>query len=338
MSNYKYWDNINFTNNYVPRDKYILFDPYPAGFNNVRMSYEIAACMAYALNRILVISEHRRIAGLDEQIKFSEFYDLNNLGIQILEKSSLKESFNIKKITNRAHEVLYKLDVCKERESFQGNEILNLFDMDDDILYFPRNLFGNFYHAIASSRMQEIKTFIAKNFHYKENIFDLAQNAINEKLGDLDYYAIHIRRNDFNMGWHIGTIVLPAEEILQTIESFIPKKCKLYIATDEIDKSYFEPFFKDYDVSFYEDLNIDHSSKKYSIAIEQIICARAISFVGCYNSTFSTYINRLRGYMKDIEDKRCLHYCKKFFEQTNDENNFLGLFSREYSEAWNFNN
>jgi hypothetical protein len=51
-----YWKNINFENKYkITKEKYLIFKPWNGGFNNVKMSFEIALVIAYRLNRILVL-------------------------------------------------------------------------------------------------------------------------------------------------------------------------------------------------------------------------------------------------------------------------------------------
>ena len=51
-----YWNKINFNKNYqLLPNKYLIFKPWNGGFNNFRMSFEIACVLAYRLNRILVL-------------------------------------------------------------------------------------------------------------------------------------------------------------------------------------------------------------------------------------------------------------------------------------------
>ena len=49
-----YWNNVDLRDslqNYHAQDKYISFQPWPGGFNNIRMSLEIAAVFAFLFNR-----------------------------------------------------------------------------------------------------------------------------------------------------------------------------------------------------------------------------------------------------------------------------------------------
>lgn len=71
----------------------------------------------------------------------------------------------------------------------------------------------------------------------------------------------------------------------------------LYIATDE-KREFFEVFKHKYDVVFLEDfLNVltNVNTNLYPM-IEQLVCSKSRIFYGTYSSTFSGYINRLRGY------------------------------------------
>lgn len=344
MSKIEYWHGIEFTSFYQPEEKYIIFNPYNAGFNNVRMSYEIACVMAYALNRILVLPEALRINHLlqSSNLNYNLFFDANNIGISAIERIEFDKKNNIKDafaINNISQNTLYKLDESETPDYFSKNAegtVINLYELyDAKILYFPGNLFGNFYHAVQSNRMIELCRYVAKHLHYKSEIFSKANNCIN-KLGDKNYYSIHVRRGDFNSGWLAEKVVLPAKTILDNIENVIPSGSTLYIATDEIDKNFFNPFKEKYNIFFYDDIKEDDTVAEVIGNIEQLICSRSITFVGSFASTFSSYITRLRGYMPDIIDKRFITFSDKYSLGTIDTENYMGLFVREYTKGWRF--
>ena len=81
-------------------------------------------------------------------------------------------------------------------------------------------------------------------------------------------------------------------------ENTTKKNTSLYISTDETDKSFFKPFIQDYDTSFLDDfkpLFPDLNPKFYGM-LDQIVASRGGVFFGTAYSTFTSYINRLRGY------------------------------------------
>ena len=73
-----YWNNKELDNSlkyYNPSNKYISFEPWPGGFNNIRMSLELAASVAYLLNRKLILPNKYKMYLLENKTDFSQFFD-----------------------------------------------------------------------------------------------------------------------------------------------------------------------------------------------------------------------------------------------------------------------
>jgi hypothetical protein len=72
----------------------------------------------------------------------------------------------------------------------------------------------------------------------------------------------------------------------------------LYVATDETDKSFFEPFKQKYDVVFLNDFMhvIPDLNTNYYGMIDQLVSYKSRVFYGTWWSTLSGYVNRMRGY------------------------------------------
>jgi hypothetical protein len=107
---------------------------------------------------------------------------------------------------------------------------------------------------------------------------------------------MHIRRGDFKgLAFYKNGIVDPNDIIASNY--FQPQRT-VYIATDEIDLAFFEPLDRNHTVLFISDFHhlIEGIDPNYYGMIEQLVCAKGDKFVGTYYSTFSAYINRLRGY------------------------------------------
>ncbi|GAB5359444.1 hypothetical protein AAMO2058_000544600 [Amorphochlora amoebiformis] len=176
------------------------------------------------------------------------------------------------------------------------------------LVHFPVNiakgsrLLSHFYAFVyfGDSEMDKwVKRFIRDSLHYKSTIFCQAWRIVSELLKESPqgYNAFHIRRNDFQypMAW------MKIKDIV-------------YIATDEKDHSIFEPFKKHYKVRFLSDY-LDKGvlkgvNKNWFGMIEQIVCSRSKRFVGTWWSTFTGYINRMRGYHGD--DKKSWYYPKNW--------------------------
>ena len=86
--------------------------------------------------------------------------------------------------------------------------------------------------------------------------------------------------------------------MLENTIDLIPKGSTVYIATDEPDKTFFEPFRKQFKLYFLDDfmdLLVGVNTNYYGF-LDMLIASRGHVFIGAPFSTFTAYINRLRGY------------------------------------------
>lgn len=116
------------------------------------------------------------------------------------------------------------------------------------------------------------------------------------------FHTMHIRRTDLTKMYHVWGIDKDASEIYYEFavkRKIIPKDSIVYIATDEKDKNFFEVFLKHYKAVYFLDDFLDLipevPAQHYGM-IDQLVCTKGEHFVGTYYSTFTGYINRLRGY------------------------------------------
>lgn len=110
------------------------------------------------------------------------------------------------------------------------------------------------------------------------------------------YSALHIRRGDFQFKKQR----ISAEEWWDnTKEVWLPNEI-LYIATDEIEREFFDPIKEHREIRFLSDywhkLGLDDTDPNYIGMIETIVASRGRAFAGTWFSTFTSYINRMRGY------------------------------------------
>merc|ERR1719410_972603 len=90
---------------------------------------------------------------------------------------------------------------------------------------------------------------------------------------------------------------MTANDWLFRTQKVIPRHETLYIATDETNMTYFTPFFQYYkSIQFLHNVLDEEMDAEKLGMMEQFICANARVFIGTQYSTFSSYINRLRGY------------------------------------------
>ena len=349
---YLKWDTSDIFKFYDGTNGYIIFRPWPGGFNNIRMSLELAVCIAYLSNKTLVLPPKYKMYLLKDEFGLEDFFDINDLGIHVLsfedfcQMKGIEPSFGgVSTIAKTMNEEVPRFILNFEKilpkwDFTKGREIINQEDFmgNDECVFFDGSLLGNFYQTIHTSKDIELKRLVARHVHYKTELTDMAWEAINW-LGDQQYYAIHIRRNDFQY----KHLFISAEEILNNIKDVIPKGSRLYIATDEPNRTFFNPLASYYKLYFYDEVaKATNLTPHYNYIpiIEQLICSRAIKFVGNDYSTLSSYVYRLRGYMSDIHDKL-------FYVNTNSFDNeqqqsflevtqFIANWAREYKDAWDF--
>lgn len=152
-----------------------------------------------------------------------------------------------------------------------------------------------------------MKRFIRDHVRYIDEIQCAAARvvtALRKRVSDRtkgaskDFDTIHIRRGDFQF----KETRVSAEKILNQLKRVLDDGTTLYIATDERDKSFFKAIVDYYpDVVFLDDVlsEVEGINTNYYGMIDQLVASRGKSFFGCWFSTFTGYINRLRGYHTD---------------------------------------
>ena len=113
------------------------------------------------------------------------------------------------------------------------------------------------------------------------------------------YDAFHVRRGDFQY----RRVKVEATEMYDVCKEEIPDGTVLYMATDEVrNKSFFAPLARHYDMLYLD--NFTHLIKGMNPnlygMLDQLVASRSRTFFGCWFSTFTGYINRLRGYDSDL--------------------------------------
>jgi hypothetical protein len=168
---------------------------------------------------------------------------------------------------------------------------------------------------------------------------EIARKQPNNPDGLFD--SMHIRRGDFQF----KETRLDAPQLYEKSKQWVPEKSVVFISTDERDKSsFFGPFKEHYEVYFLDDfkhLFPDMNTNLYGM-LDQLVATRGRTFVGTYFSTFTGYINRMRGYhvnkMK-TEGYELGKVNSYFFTKKQDVMNHYTsfdhpLFAREFPFAW----
>ena len=149
----------------------------------------------------------------------------------------------------------------------------------------------------------KMKRFVRDHVRYIDEIQCAAarvvegirQHALKRTNGTSSVFdSLHVRRGDFQY----KVTRAEAPEIYKQTTKQIPDGTTVYIATDERNKAFFDPIKEHYDVLFLDDFldKLEGINTNYYGMIDQLVASRGRIFFGCWFSTFTGYINRLRGY------------------------------------------
>jgi hypothetical protein len=153
------------------------------------------------------------------------------------------------------------------------------------------------------------KRFVRDFLHYHDTIYCAAGKIVKalqleatqrgfstDENGGGGFSAMHIRRGDFQY----KRVKLPAEEWYENTKEIWQPKEIMYIATDERNKTFFDPITKHHDLRYLDDYfelaDLGNLDPNYFGMIDTIVASRARAFAGTWFSTFTGYINRMRGY------------------------------------------
>lgn len=177
-----------------------------------------------------------------------------------------------------------------------------------DKQYRLLNHFYTFFHFTNTTVGNYYKRFVRDFLHYKDEIYCAAGKIVhalenlpdgNKKVaGEPSFSSLHIRRGDFQY----KKVKLTAGEWVENTKHIFRPGEVLYIATDERNKTFFEPFVKQgYQVryldDYYKQFELSNLDSAFMGMIDTIVASRGRTFVGTWFSTFSGYINRMRGYL-----------------------------------------
>jgi hypothetical protein len=158
-----------------------------------------------------------------------------------------------------------------------------------------------------------------------------------------DFDTFHIRRGDFQF----KDTRIPANEIYENTKAQLVPNSTIFVATDERNKMFFDPLREHYDLLFLDDFKpeLKDVNTNYYGMIDQLVASRGRSFHGCFFSTFTGYIMRIRGY-HSVKDKapgfedgvlpNSFYYAMKEKKSVMHMYEPLkgGFFSREYPTSW----
>jgi len=224
-----------------------------------------------------------------------------------------KNSFEGQSVSNETQEQIKHF--CIERE----NDIMffNKTIQNEPLIHFKSTdksdrLLAHFYGYMLftdSAIDNYYKRFVRDFLHYHDEIYCAAGKIIlslqeeGMKRGfSLDaesgggFSSMHVRRGDLQY----KKVKISAEEWNANLNDTWKDNEIIYIATDERDKTFFDPIKEQHDVKFLDDYwdmaRLGDLDPNYMGMIDTIVASRGRVFGGTWFSTFSGYITRMRGY------------------------------------------
>lgn len=156
-----------------------------------------------------------------------------------------------------------------------------------------------------------LKRFMRDHMRYNDDIQCAAARLVHsmrQKAREHDpngnpdgiFDSFHIRRGDFQY----KDTRIDAEQIHAKSKDKLVPGSTIFIATDERDKSFFDPLKQHYNIFFLDDFMdlLEGVNSNYYGMIDQLVASRGRVFHGCWFSTFTGFINRMRGY-RSVKDK-----------------------------------
>jgi hypothetical protein len=143
------------------------------------------------------------------------------------------------------------------------------------------------------------KRLVRDFLRYKDDLYCAAGkivHALNAEFGT--WSSWHVRRGDFQY----KSTRLSIEEWYNNTKDVLKPNEPIYIATDERNKTFFDPLQSKWGhkIHFLDDfdgmVHLNHMDPTYLGMMDTIVAASGRTFTGTWFSTYSGYINRLRGY------------------------------------------
>jgi hypothetical protein len=305
------------------RVKYLTYTPWQGQLNNTRMCFETVLVLAYLTRRCLVTpAEYRRqhepevddgkfrplhpaecftLESLDGIVPLitREEYDAHcrpGLACQLdlaftpgtsvfcFPKIPAPQSLEDFRLRDFAASRCHFLEITPEMEACHTLNVRNAT---------LEHYYSFFYFSQAQDDL-DCKRFVREHVRFNAAITGAAQRIAATLV---TYSALHVRRNDFFQLYPQQNV--PIDRLLQNVRKLASVGSRLYIATDETDKSFFAGLRAYFELYFIDDFRslLPQDLPADSIAcVEQMICALANLFIGTKLSTYSAYITRLRGY------------------------------------------
>lgn len=161
---------------------------------------------------------------------------------------------------------------------------------------------------------RSFKRTLRDHVHFPSVVFEVASYVVHQ-LGLFQFTSLHVRRNELQY----KEVFMDASHTYENIKPLLKPGEPIYIATDETDPHFFDAIAKDHPIYKWDDFFTSKGNyalqnvnipRKLIGCIEQVICAGGRAFMGTLESTYTSYIFRLRGHIKPPNDEVYFHTLK----------------------------
>jgi hypothetical protein len=192
-------------------------------------------------------------------------------------------------------------DLCVYDEEYQKAKVIHMMGDNESgarllVHFYAYLFFEDWKHDLWTKR------FVRDHIRYADEIQCPAARVVKamrqkaREHGNEDgvFDTMHVRRGDFQY----KETRVKADAIYENMKELIPEGTTVFIATDERQKDFFDIFRAHYNCYFLDDFKheLEGVNTNFYGMIDQRVASRGRSFIGCYYSTFTGYINRMRGY------------------------------------------
>ena len=211
-------------------------------------------------------------------------------------------------LEDRMREILLGRTLCLNNSTIQHQKYIyyHITQKGPFSMEFQYRLLVWFYQFIFfedNAMDLSAKRFIRDSLRYKDELQCAAAKivkSLRQKSPNGIFHTFHCRRSE-QFSYQFG-LQPTAEEIVNTALMDIPKGSTVYVATDDMNQTWFQPFLGNWNVFFLSHFEeqIQGISSEYYGMIDQLVASRGTIFFGSWSSTFTGFINRMRGYHSQI--------------------------------------
>ena len=297
-------------------DKIIAFKWDGAGFNNARMAVEIIFGLSITYDRTIILPPPGKWAHIPGKTEISDFYDIEALKttFSILEsKEYFKRNVTYEEyckyfttnnnLSNISENNMKTAQPLESNLSFLDS-ILKTY-LDDPVWFLNMRMFGNVDKYFDNTEyLNSIREKIFQGFKFKPGIIRKVGRHLRLKgiIKVGSYNAIHYRAGDFKQ-FRKEYFTTDKNLYVDKIKSIIGKnadKIPLLVVTNETNSSELEWLTDNFNTII---IDLSKESHKNQPIIDMLMCTTANKFIGTSQSTFSYYIQILRGYMSSMIKK-----------------------------------